>query len=204
MAGAGDLLYIGIRIRLLTLTCLPAHTVQKLTAEATFITGLGDASMPKPRVWTEDKLDSIRKLTEQGYSNQELAEHFGVTESTMSSARMRWNMPHISLRRQWRGQLRQRVGSMLHSGASRKEVAERIGVSVAALHAAIDRFGLAQHSYERVHIQDVMKIKELHGRGLTNGQIAVRLGEGWKPERVRNIRRYYSQRAAKGLGPWAG
>lgn len=149
--------------------------------------------------WTPEKLEELSNLIKAGKNSQQLADHFNSTSGAIRMARSRHGLPKFH--RKWSGENLRILALLRAQGKSRDYIANYFGLSPYAIRTVVDRHGLKRRKYERVYPGDLAAIKELRDKGLSAGQIAIKLGQ--EHSRIKNILLCYERRAREGKGPWA-
>lgn len=150
------------------------------------------------RVWTPERLEQVAELTRRGWSNIDMAEHFGVSADAMRNVRQRYGLPPIRAR--WSGDRLKTLGFLRSLGWSNQRIAEYFGLRRGTIEKIVDRSSLKRGPYHRVTPEELELIRDFRKRGLTGGQVAIKLG--WSTSRVHSVTRYYTNLAKAGKGPW--
>ena len=161
--------------------------------------------MPRPKIWTGDRLSELNKLAKEGLNYRELAAYYNVTPQRIGQVIKQYNItpPQVNAYK-WRGQKLRTFSNLRTLGYTRKQLAEYFGVSVSAIGNVIDRQAVDRSDYHKATCAELEVIRFERARGRSVTQIAIKLGGHWTTRKVQNTVNYYTRRALAGDGPWAG
>lgn len=164
--------------------------------------------MPRPRTWTDDKLSELEQLLNNGWSQQKIADYYGVTQTRIYQVIKTYGLvPKYIRNHKWAGQKLRTLAILRNLGYTRKQLAEYFGITVSGINYVIDSYPIkrkVETEYRKLTISDLEKLYAWREQGYSWQRIAIKLGGKWTGMRARNAYRYYAKRAAQGHGPWVG
>ena len=164
--------------------------------------------MPRPRTWTDDKLSELEQLLNDGWSQQKIADHYGVTQTRIYQVIKTYGLESKYTRNhKWSGDKLRTFSKLRNSGYTRKQLAEYFGITMSGVNYVIDSYPIerkVETETRKLTISDLEKLYAWRAQGYSWQRIAIKLGRKWTGPRARNAYRYYSKRATQGHGPWAG
>lgn len=82
------------------------------------------------KLWTKEKLDILKKMTEERKSIKEISEALGVTKAAINYARKHYN---LIILRAWNESEDKQLIEMSSKGITNKEIADELGRTIKAV-----------------------------------------------------------------------